>query len=169
MHPPTSAYPWQPAPPPRKRAPWKIIGIATGSVLTLCCGGFLAIGIFADPPASQNKAVTAADQVAGQQQPPAPSVPGKVTATPAGAATVKPSPSRKATSKPTTAPKTTKPKPATTTTRPKPKPTTKPPAVITVTPGAFCSDQGATGVSKKGKTYRCTTKAGDDRLRWRPV
>lgn len=41
--------------------------------------------------------------------------------------------------------------------------------VRTVTPGAFCSTRGATGVSKAGKRYRCTTKTGDDRLRWRPI
>lgn len=37
----------------------------------------------------------------------------------------------------------------------------------TVTPGAFCSDAGATGKSKSGSVYVCKTKPGDTRLRWR--
>jgi len=36
-----------------------------------------------------------------------------------------------------------------------------------VTPGAFCSTAGATGVSKTGKAEVCTTTATDTRLRWR--
>ncbi len=65
-------------------------------------------------------------------------------------------------------PTTKKPQPRPTTTKPKPRPTTttKPPTK-TVTPGAFCSPEGATGVSKTGKLYRCTRKAGEDRARWR--
>ena len=37
----------------------------------------------------------------------------------------------------------------------------------TVTPGAYCSDEGATGVTKKGKTEVCKATATDKRLRWR--
>jgi hypothetical protein len=36
-----------------------------------------------------------------------------------------------------------------------------------VTPGAFCSTAGATGVSKTGKPMVCKTTATDARLRWR--
>jgi hypothetical protein len=36
-----------------------------------------------------------------------------------------------------------------------------------VTPGAFCSPVGATGVTKAGTRMRCTLKAGEDRARWR--
>ena len=132
MHQPTNPHPWQPTPPVRKRAPWKTIGITVGGILALCCGGFLAIGILADPPA--NKATTAAEQAAGQPPPPT-----LGTSTPKGqpatsAAPTKPSrtPSRNTTSKPAVAPKTTKPKPAPTTTRPKPKPTTQAPEPVEV-------------------------------------
>lgn len=38
----------------------------------------------------------------------------------------------------------------------------------TVTPGAFCSNEGAFGQSKQGKSYQCASRVGD-RARWRPV
>lgn len=47
---------------------------------------------------------------------------------------------------------------------PTPTPT---PVIATVTPGAFCSTAGATGVSKTGTSYTCKTSATDTRLRWR--
>jgi hypothetical protein len=37
----------------------------------------------------------------------------------------------------------------------------------TVTPGAFCSPDGATGVTVKGTSMICSTKPGDTRDRWR--
>ncbi|MEV7617755.1 hypothetical protein [Streptomyces sp. NPDC089799] len=37
----------------------------------------------------------------------------------------------------------------------------------TVTPGAYCSTQGATGRTKAGTLMRCTKKAGEARARWR--
>ncbi len=37
----------------------------------------------------------------------------------------------------------------------------------TITPGAFCSPAGATGVSAKGVTYTCKTSPTDTRNRWR--
>ncbi len=36
-----------------------------------------------------------------------------------------------------------------------------------VTPGAFCSSEGAEGRTVKGTLMRCTSKEGDTRLRWR--
>ncbi|MFB7716848.1 hypothetical protein [Nocardia sp. NPDC056100] len=36
-----------------------------------------------------------------------------------------------------------------------------------VTPGAFCSDAGATGYTKSGTLMVCETSATDSRLRWR--
>lgn len=36
-----------------------------------------------------------------------------------------------------------------------------------VTPGAFCSPQGATGYTRKDARMRCTIKPGDERARWR--
>ena len=36
-----------------------------------------------------------------------------------------------------------------------------------ITPGAFCSDSNATGISKSGVTYTCKTSATDSRPRWR--
>ncbi len=38
---------------------------------------------------------------------------------------------------------------------------------MTVTPGAFCSNQGDTGVTVTGLAMVCTTTSTDDRLRWR--
>jgi hypothetical protein len=37
----------------------------------------------------------------------------------------------------------------------------------TVTPGAFCSVAGATGLTSTGKAMVCKTTATDSRLRWR--
>jgi len=37
----------------------------------------------------------------------------------------------------------------------------------TVTPGAFCSPDGATGVTVKGTSMICSTKPGETRDRWR--
>ena len=55
--------------------------------------------------------------------------------------------------------------------KPKPKPRQSPPpsersAPQTVHPGAFCSSEGATGVTNRGTPMVCTSKAGD-RARWR--
>src|SRR4051794_28785495 len=36
-----------------------------------------------------------------------------------------------------------------------------------VTPGAFCSPQGATGHTSTGLAMTCTTTASDSRARWR--
>jgi hypothetical protein len=51
---------------------------------------------------------------------------------------------------------------------PAPTPTPTPtPTHSYVTPGAFCSTAGATGLSKTGKPEVCKTTATDPRLRWR--
>lgn len=70
------------------------------------------------------------------------------------------------TARPTSAP--TKPDGATSP-DPTPTPTTAAPVPTHsyVTPGAFCSTAGATGVSKTGKPEVCKTSATDSRLRWR--
>jgi hypothetical protein len=39
--------------------------------------------------------------------------------------------------------------------------------VATVSPGAFCSPAGATGVSASGVSYTCKTSPTDTRNRWR--
>ena len=41
------------------------------------------------------------------------------------------------------------------------------PSAGTVTPGAFCSTEGAAGVTVKGTPMVCSTKVGDSRARWR--
>lgn len=48
-----------------------------------------------------------------------------------------------------------------------PAPVTSDDQPATVTPGAFCATEGATGVSKTGRPERCQTSATDSRLRWR--
>ncbi len=53
---------------------------------------------------------------------------------------------------------------------PTPTPTPVPTPVTsakTITPGAFCSPAGATGVSASGGTYTCKTSPTDTRNRWR--
>ena len=40
-----------------------------------------------------------------------------------------------------------------------------PPEVVH--PGSFCAPQGATGVTEAGTAMACSTRAGDDRARWR--
>jgi hypothetical protein len=52
-------------------------------------------------------------------------------------------------------------------TEPTVAPKTTAPAAGYVTPGAFCSAAGATGLSKTGKPEVCKTTAKDSRLRWR--
>lgn len=44
---------------------------------------------------------------------------------------------------------------------------TVPAVPAVVHPGAFCSGDGATGVTSKGTAMRCSYKPGDQRLRWR--
>lgn len=47
-------------------------------------------------------------------------------------------------------------------------PAPQPPAAGGVTPGAFCSPEGAHGTGKSnGLSYVCTRNAGEDRARWR--
>lgn len=47
-------------------------------------------------------------------------------------------------------------------------PAPQPPAAGGVTPGAFCSPEGARGTGKSnGLSYVCTRNAGEDRARWR--
>ena len=50
---------------------------------------------------------------------------------------------------------------------PTPTPTPTVTTVPTVSPGAFCSPAGATGVSKTGVSYTCKTSSTDTRNRWR--
>ena len=49
-----------------------------------------------------------------------------------------------------------------------PAPVAPAPASQGVTPGAFCSPEGATGIGKRnGKPYTCTREPGEQRARWR--
>ena len=95
--------------------------------------------------------------------------------TPAKAGAKKSSTTKRSSStrkKPTTATKTTIRKPRTTaptTTKRKPKPTPTTGRQQGITPGAFCSPEGALGVSKKGKPYVCRPKTPGDQARWLPV
>lgn len=50
---------------------------------------------------------------------------------------------------------------------PTPSPTVTANQVPTVSPGAFCSPAGATGVTSSGATYTCKTSPTDSRNRWR--
>ncbi|WP_091547833.1 hypothetical protein [Modestobacter sp. DSM 44400] len=50
---------------------------------------------------------------------------------------------------------------------PAPAPAPEPAPARAVTPGAFCSPEGATGYTVKGTPMVCSTKPGDVRARWR--
>ena len=56
-----------------------------------------------------------------------------------------------------------------TTSRPTSQPTQEPgPGTPTVVhPGAYCSPEGATGVTDRGTPMTCSARTGDDRARWR--
>ncbi|WP_433213167.1 hypothetical protein ACQP00_01475 [Dactylosporangium sp. CS-047395] len=83
--------------------------------------------------------------------------------------TAVPPPALPTTTRPAPAKTTTKP-PAPKTTAPAAPKTTAPPAggpVGNVTPGAFCSPEGAIGYTSKGTMMRCTQKPGEKQPRWR--
>ena len=119
--------PWAPQPPPKKPAPWKLITGITAAVVLLCCGGFLAIGIFADPPAEETRpdstAAPLAAPVAASSAPAAPE-----TSLPAvGDDPASSSPAVKRSSPAAAKSKSPSPTPKKTTRKPKPKPTTQEP------------------------------------------
>ncbi|MGC4813172.1 hypothetical protein ACLQ29_21820 [Micromonospora sp. DT228] len=172
------------------------VGIAAAISVLLCCG-VGTIGALTDDDSDKKPvavatatASTVRDRIvdnATVTASPTPSAEASTTPSPALIPTPGPqrtigAPTSRPVAKPTTSkpkakattpapkPKTTAPKPKATTTAPKPKPTTakpKPPAVSTVHPGAFCSTQGARGVTKTGKPMVCTTTATDAKKRWR--
>ncbi|MEV6493068.1 hypothetical protein AB0M20_31265 [Actinoplanes sp. NPDC051633] len=161
--------------PPVRRTPWKKIGIGVASLLFLCCGGTVAIGLSTDDPSDTNAtgdtataAPFAAPARTAETTIPAPTAPSPTQkTTPTQTAVEKaaaPSPS-----KTTARPKRTTPPTRPTTTRPKPEPTNTRTASSQsgVRPGAFCSPEGARGTTSKGTRMRCTAKAGEDRARWR--
>jgi hypothetical protein len=128
--PPANPY-WTPQPPAKKPTPWKLIGGITAAVVFLCCGGFLAIGIFADPPAEKTGTGTVAAPLAAPvttttsaPAPPAETSPPTASDSPTPARSSSPaakrSPAAVKTSKASPAPKKTSRKP-------KPKPTTREP------------------------------------------
>lgn len=172
--------PWQertasyPQPPGKKKPVLMVVLLSVFGVLMLCVGTTVVLGISGALDEDKPAAGTAVD--AGKAAPligstssraSTPEVTESRTTGATQTRTAGPAPSQKPKPKPTTKPTTRKPKPRPTTTRPKPRPTTEAPAGKTVTPGAFCSPEGARGVSKTGKTYRCTRKTGEDRARWR--
>ncbi|MFG3559038.1 hypothetical protein ACGGAQ_32160 [Micromonospora sp. NPDC047557] len=156
------------------------VGIAATITVLLCCGAG-AIGALTDSdgdkkPVAAATAGTAATTTASDATDRivdgvSPTAGAQPSATPAPALSPTPAPKRTSgtpTSRPVVKPTTSKPKPKPTTAAPKPttaKP--KPPAVSTVHPGAFCSKQGARGVTKTGKPMVCTTTAADPKKRWR--
>ncbi|MEU4401136.1 hypothetical protein [Micromonospora orduensis] len=147
------------------------IGIAAAISVLLCCG-VGAIGALTDDNGDKKPvaAATATAPVAGDRL--VESATAGVSPTPSALA----SPTPASALSPTPAPQRTSSKPPPrpvakpTISKPKPKPTTakpKPASVPTVYPGAFCSKQGARGVTKTGKPMVCTTTATDSRKRWR--
>lgn len=146
------------------------IGLGVAALVGLCCAGstigYTISGDYKTKPtaASTPSASARVDQLL-EDVTPVPATPEVVVA-PSTAPARQPAPNTSRATKPSTRPptpaKTTRPP----TRKPSPKPTT--PAVQQgVTPGAFCSTQGARGLSKTGKPMVCTTTATDERKRWR--
>ncbi|GAA2479912.1 hypothetical protein [Winogradskya humida] len=148
------------------------VALATGvAFLLLCCGGITAI-----------KAFTGGGNPSSTPQFIAPSLasppPMESTSSPSPSRSRPSSPSPSSSSSRTKIPPIKKPVPARTapapspsktTKKPSPKPTTTapPPAPAVVRPGAFCSPEGATGITRKGTPMICTRKPGEERARWR--
>ncbi|MEV7328288.1 hypothetical protein [Micromonospora sp. NPDC093244] len=149
------------------------VGIAAAICVLLCCG-VGTIGALTDDNGDEKPvaAATATASIAGDRL--VESAPTTAGVGPTTSALASPTPAPVLS--PTPAPQRTSSKPPSrpaakpTISRPKPKPTTakpKPPSAPTVRPGAFCSRQGARGVTKTGKPMVCTTTATDSRKRWR--
>jgi hypothetical protein len=133
------------------RAGWALSG------LVVVAG--LAGGCSSNDDTGGDTARSAAEQV-NVAAPPPPSPAVSLMQTPK----IKPKPTKGTPQKNVTWTPTSKPK-----IKPIPKATTVKPGATqkSVTPDAFCSPQGATGVSTTGKAMRCTIVQGDDRARWR--
>jgi len=191
-HPPSMNWPHQPRPPYRIPAikettrlagQWKAlsgkvkIGVVVGGLLSLGAVGAMANPLTSTPspqipklanasvssPARPTSAAVATAATTTKPATTAPATSASVsvpatTTVPATTATVAPTTKAATTAKTTTAaPKTTAATKATTTAASK----------ATVTPGAFCSVAGATGVTSTGKAMVCKVSATDTRLRWR--
>jgi hypothetical protein len=158
--------------PPSGRPPgWKTFGAVTAAVLALCCGGLLGLGLLVDEPGTNRAAATASEE-ARNPEPAAPAV-RRATTAPTSPPARSVAPTRTGTPRP--ARTATTPAPARTTVKPKPatKPATKAPATVPtrqgVTPGAFCSPEGAFGIGRKnGRLYQCRSVDGDQ-ARWKRV
>ena len=191
-HPPSMNWPHQPRPPYRIPAikettrlagKWKAlsgkvkIGVVAGGLLSLGAVGAMANPLTSTPspqipkfasasvtlPARPTSAAVATAATTTKPATTAPATSASVsvpatTTVPATTATAAPTTKAATTAKTTTAaPKTTAATKATTTAASK----------ATVTPGAFCSVAGATGLTSTGKAMVCKTTATDSRLRWR--
>ncbi|GIE29618.1 hypothetical protein Ait01nite_026630 [Actinoplanes italicus] len=115
--------PYPPSPPAPKPAPWKVIGGLTAGILVLCCGGFTAIGYFADDTDGNRAASFSETAPTGATGETATATGKPARSTSPGTVRSKPAPART-----TTAPRTRKPSPTRTTSTP--KPTTKSPKSV---------------------------------------
>jgi hypothetical protein len=138
------------------KTPLGITLIVLVSVLVLCCGA----AIVGAALTGNHKPVPVQSSSTSSRPPASPT-----TTTPTSSTTsTAPPPS-------STAPSTTMaPPPAPTTSEPAAPPPAPPNNTATlpvVHPGAFCSEEGALGVTSSGTPMRCTTTPTDSRLRWR--
>lgn len=153
--------------PKRKLRTSDLIVLCVLAVVVLCgIGGVATLNAIVGDPEPKT---TAAAGGAPQQVADIPTTPDPTVE--AFAPTVEPSPiaaptTTKAKAKPTVTHKAV-PKPKPTTKKPRPKPTRTSSGHKVVHPGAFCSPEGAHGVTSKGTLMRCTKKSGEDRARWR--
>ncbi|MFC4070582.1 hypothetical protein [Actinoplanes subglobosus] len=169
-------------PPSKRPAGWKLFGGVTAAVLALCCGGFLGLGLLVDEPGTNRAAATASEEAGNPALPVVrgTSVTTEITSSPKAGAVVTPS-SAPPSASPVPTRTTTKPAPLKTTSKPAPKPVvpktstpktptpTSDPTRLGITPGAFCSPEGAYGIGRKnGRLYRCRSVDGDQ-ARWKRV
>jgi len=158
------------------------IGVVAGGLLSLVAVGAMANPLTSTPSpqvpkfdsasvSAPARPTTAASTMKAVTTKPATTAPTAAsvsapatTAAPPTTAAVAPTTKAATTAKTTAAaPKTT----AATKTTAAARTTTAAAAKATVTPGAFCSGAGTTGVTSTGKAMVCKTSATDTRLRWR--
>jgi hypothetical protein len=151
--------PLNPSQPPDKRKvrPITVVLLAVIAIVVLCVGGLAAIGalVGGGPKATAVMVMPSSS----------PATPSPTAAAPATSVTS----ARPATTthvSVTSARASARPKPKPTTKKPTPKPTT-PVVQMGVRAGAFCSPQGAFGLTKTGMLMRCKPSAKDGRDRWR--
>ncbi|KAA2254957.1 hypothetical protein F0L68_29745 [Solihabitans fulvus] len=140
-------------------------------------GGFVVVAVLVGTlgptvPVRRTSNQAPEDTTVAAATPSATTVSAPTTSPPPATTTTMAPPAATATSTTTSIPPPPQPPPRTTAyTPPAPPPTTEepapPPRIVGVHPGAFCSPDGALGVTSDGTLMVCGTTATDKRDRWR--